>query len=174
MILILIGVSGIGKTTIGKLLAAQTGWHFEDADDYHSAENKKKMAAGIPLNDDDRWPWLSTLHNRMSVYLQEGCGAIFACSALKERYRERLVEGFDDDAFRFVDLQAPVDVVRQRLRAREHEYMNPQLLDSQVAAFEKPSQAWSVSVAGRPEDAVEEIVDYLKADGLLSAAKESK
>ena len=174
MILILIGVSGIGKTTIGKLLAARTGWRFEDADDYHSAENKQKMAAGTPLTDNDRWPWLNTLHDRMSLYLTEGRSAIFACSALKEKYRECLVEGFGDDAFRFVDLQASINIVRQRLQEREHEYMAPQLLDSQVAAFETPSRAWSVSVEGRPEEAVNEIMEHLQADGLLTAAKENQ
>ncbi len=174
MILILMGVSGIGKTTIGKLLAARTGWRFEDADDYHPADNKRKMAAGIPLTDDDRLPWLSILHDRMSRYFQENRSAIFACSALKKKYRQRLVDGFGSHEFRLIDLVAPVEVLRTRLRARRHEFMSTQLLESQIETFEKPAQAWSISVAGRPEEAVDAIMQHLKNEGLLTAARENE
>jgi carbohydrate kinase (thermoresistant glucokinase family) len=168
------GVSGIGKTTIGKLLAARTGWRFEDADDYHPHENKEKMAAGIPLTDQDRLPWLKTLHDRMSRYFQEDRNTIFACSALKKQYRERLVDGFGDKEFRLIDLHAPIGVLRNRLHGRQHEFMNPQLLESQIEAFERPSQAWSVSAAGKPEEAVDEIMACLKKEGMLTAAKENE
>src|SRR5277367_2053711 len=94
MIVVLMGVSGVGKTTIGKLLAARTGWKFEDADDYHPEENRRKMAAGIPLTDADREPWLKAMHERMLRYRQKGENVILACSALKQRYRDLLANGF--------------------------------------------------------------------------------
>jgi gluconokinase len=168
MILILMGVSGIGKTTIGKLLSARIGWQFEDADDYHSEENRRKMAAGIPLTDADRAPWLTILHERMAQYLHGGRSVIFACSALKRQYRERLVESFAENELRFVYLYAPVAVVTERIHARYHAYMNPNLLDSQMATLEEPSAAWSVSVsvAGSPEQSVNEILARLREAGL--------
>ena len=173
MIVVLMGVSGAGKTTIGALLAERTGWKFEDADDYHSEENRKKMAAGIPLTDADRKPWLNALHERMVQYRQKGEDVIFACSALKEEYREVLASGFAAGEVRFVYLHAPVAILRERVQARHHPYMNPALLDSQLATLEVPSDAWSVSVTGTPAEAVEEILARLREAGLLtSGAKE--
>jgi gluconokinase len=102
MILILMGVSGVGKTTIGKVLAARTGWRFEDADDYHPEQNRRKMAAGIPLTDADREPWLKALHERMVQYRQKGESVILACSALKQQYRDLLEDGFANNEMRFV------------------------------------------------------------------------
>jgi carbohydrate kinase (thermoresistant glucokinase family) len=174
MILILMGVSGVGKTTIGKLLAERTGWTFEDADDYHSEANRAKMTAGIPLTDDDRLPWLATLHDRMSRYFQEDRSAIFACSALKRKYRDRLVDGFGESEFRLIDLHAPAEVLKERLHARTHEYMNPNLLESQMETFEESSIAWPVSVAGSPEQSVNEILSRLRESGLLKARTEKQ
>ena len=172
MIVVLMGVSGAGKTTIGALLAERTGWKFEDADDYHSEENRKKMAAGIPLTDADRKPWLKALHERMVQYQQKE-NAIFACSALKEEYREVLASGFAAREMRFVYLHAPVAILEERMQARHHPYMNPALLQSQLATLEVPSDAWSVSVTGTPAEAVEEILARLREAGLLtSGAKE--
>jgi gluconokinase len=94
MIVVLMGVSGVGKTTIGKLLAARTGWKFEDADDCHPEENRRKMAAGIPLTDADREPWLKALRERMFQCRQNGETVILACSALKQQYRESLADCF--------------------------------------------------------------------------------
>lgn len=166
MIVVLMGVSGVGKTTIGKLLAARTGWKFEDADDYHSEENRRKMAAGIPLTDADRTPWLNALHQRMLQYQQQAEHAIFACSALKQQYRELLSVGLANDELRFVYLHAPVALIKVRMHARHHPYMNPDLLESQLATLEAPSDAWSVSAAGRPKEAVEEIFSRLREAGV--------
>ena len=172
MILVLMGVSGVGKTTIGKLLAARTGWKFEDADDYHSEANRQKMAAGIPLTDADRAPWLAALRERMLQYKQQGESVILACSALKQQYRELLAGGFAKNELRFVYLHAPAALIKERMKSRRHPYMNPGLLDSQLAELEVPSEAWSVSVAGSPEDAVQEILARLREAGLVSAAVE--
>lgn len=174
MILILMGVSGAGKTTIGKLLAERTGWTFEDADDYHSEANRRKMAAGVPLNDTDRLPWLATLHDRMARYFQEDKSAIFACSALKRAYRERLVDGFGTKEFRLIDLHAPAHILKKRIQARSHAYMNPNLLDSQIETFETSSIAWPISVAGSPEESVNDILAKLRESGLLTTRKEKQ
>ncbi|MGC2794693.1 MAG: gluconokinase [Candidatus Sulfotelmatobacter sp.] len=163
------GVSGVGKTTIGRLLAMRTQWNFEDADDYHSEENRRKMAAGIPLTDADRTPWLEALHERMLQYKQKGENAIFACSALKQRYRALLADGFSPAEIHFVYLHAPATVIRERMKSRRHSFMNPDLLDSQLAELEVPNDAWSVGVAGTPEEAVEEILAQMREVGLVSA-----
>jgi gluconokinase len=168
MILVLMGVSGVGKTTVGKLLSARIGWSFEDADDYHSEGSRRKMAAGIPLTDADRAPWLTALHERMVEYFQQGRNVVFACSALKQRYRERLAEGFAENEFRFVYLYAPASVIRERIQLRGHAFMNPNLLDSQMETIEEPSEAWTVSVAGSPEQSVDEILARLKETGQLT------
>ncbi len=172
MIVVLMGVSGVGKTTIGKLLAARTGWKFKDADDYHSEENRRKMAAGIPLTDTDRGRWLSALHERMLQYRQKGENVILACSALKQQYRELLAGGFANSEMRFVYLHAPASLIKERMKSRHHPYMNPDLLDSQLATLEVPSDAWPVSVSGRPEEPVEEILTRLREAGLLTIEAE--
>ena len=172
MIVVLMGVSSIGKTTIGRLLAARTEWKFEDADNYHSKENRQKMAAGIPLTDADRGPWLTALHERMVQYREKGESAIFACSALKQEYREVLAGGFAEKEMRFVYLHAPSALIRERMKARHHPYMNPDLLESQLATLEIPFDAWSVSVAGSPEEAAAEILTKLRETGLLTTGAE--
>jgi gluconokinase len=171
MILVLMGVSGVGKTTIGMLLAARIKWKFEDADDYHSEENRRKMAAGVPLTDSDRGPWLSALHERMLEYRQKAESAIFACSALKQEYREFLAAGFPNNEICFAYLHAPAALLRERMKTRRHPFMNSDLLDSQLATLEVPSEPWSIevwpiSVAGTPEEAVEEIIGRLRGEGL--------
>jgi gluconokinase len=171
MIVVLMGVSGVGKTTIGKLLAARTGWDFEDADDYHSEESRRKMADGIPLTDADRKPWLNALHQLMSRYQQRGEHAIFACSALKQQYRELLSAGFTNNELRFVYLHASSALIKDRMDARHHSYMNPGLLDSQLATLEAPADAWSVRVDGSPQEAVDEILSHLRRAGVFSAAE---
>jgi gluconokinase len=167
------GVSGVGKTTIGKLLAARTGWNFEDADDYHSEDNRRKMAAGIPLSDADRGPWLNALHECILQYRQQAKSAVLACSALKQQYRKLLAADFAND-IRFVYLHAPAALIQERLNARHHPYMNSDLLDSQLATLEVPSDAWSISVAGSPKEAVEEILSRLRDAGVLTSAAEKQ
>jgi gluconokinase len=172
MIVVLMGVSGVGKTTIGKLLTARTGWKFEDADDYHSEENRRKMAAGIPLTDTDRELWLKALHERMLQYRRKGANAVLACSALKQRYRELLAAGFAKSEMQFVYLHAPPALIKERMKARHHPYMNPDLLESQLATLEVPSDALPVNVSGSPEEALEEILARLRAAGALTTAAE--
>ena len=174
MILVLMGVSGVGKTTIGKLLSARTGWPFEDADDYHPEANKRKMAAGIPLTDADRAPWLNALHKRMLEYREKGQNAIFACSALKEQYRKVLSDGFAPGEMRFVYLYASASVIAERMKRRHHPYMNPGLLQSQIETLEEPADAWRVSVEGTEEQAVQEILTRLREAGRLATGAEKK
>ena len=175
MIVVLMGVSGVGKTTIGNLLAVLSGWKFEDADDYHSEENRRKMAAGIPLQDDDRRPWLNALHERMLQYQQKGESAILGCSALKQGYRDVLAGGFAKNEMRFVYLHAPIALIEEHMKSRHHPYMNPGLLDSQLATLEIPSDAWSINVAGgSPEEVAGEIFARLREAGLLTTGAEKK
>ncbi len=169
MILVLMGVTGVGKTTIGTLLSARMGWKFEDADDYHSEENRRKMAAGMPLTDADRGAWLDALHERMLQYRQIRQSAILACSALTQQYRELLAGGFATSEMRFVYLHAPTALIKERIKSRRHPYMNPVLLDSQVATLEVPAESWHINVAGTPEESAEEILARLREAGLLAA-----
>jgi gluconokinase len=138
MIVVLMGVSGVGKTTIGTLLAERAGATFADADDYHSAANKAKMAAGKALNDDDRQPWLETLHGVLQGWSEAGKSGVLACSALKAKYRETLGAGVP---VHFVMLDGPKEMIAGRLAARKHEYFNPALLDSQLKTLEVPADA---------------------------------
>ncbi|MGB8918514.1 MAG: gluconokinase, GntK/IdnK-type [Candidatus Sulfotelmatobacter sp.] len=172
MILVLMGVSGVGKTVIGALLSARTGWKFEDADDYHSEESRRKMAAGIPLTDADRSPWLLSLHERVLRYFQKGESVILACSALKQEYREVLASGFAKSGMQFVYLHAPASLIKERIQSRHHPYMSPDLLNSQLATLEVPSDAWPISVAGSPEESVEKILARLREAGLFTTVTE--
>ncbi|MCC7263839.1 MAG: gluconokinase [Candidatus Latescibacteria bacterium] len=154
------GVCGSGKTTIGRLLAQQTGWPFYDGDDFHPRANVEKMARGEALGDADRQPWLELLAARIDGWLAEG-SAILACSALKESYRQTLVGGRSQ--VRLVYLKGSKDLIRQRLAARVHRYMPPTLLDSQFAALEEPTDALVVEVSSTPEAALTHIRSLLEA-----------
>jgi gluconokinase len=141
VIAVVMGVSGAGKTTIGQALARELGWRFLDGDDYHPPANVAKMAAGEPLDDDDRWPWL----DRLNSILRREENAVLACSALKEHYRHRLAEGIQ--RIEWVYLKGDFELIHSRLAQRRHRYMPASLLESQFAALEPPRQAITVDVS---------------------------
>lgn len=161
MIIVLMGVTGSGKSTIGHLLSERTGWQFADGDDYHSAENKRKMHAGIPLTDQDRAPWLVCLHDLLLDWSRKGESGILACSALKESYRKTISDGIPN--LRFVFLEVPRDLLEQRLHARKDHFMNPDLLDSQFATLEVPADALHVPSTNTPQETADLILERLKA-----------
>jgi gluconokinase len=161
MIVVLMGVSGSGKTTIGTLLAQRTGTIFADADDYHPQANKDKMRAGIPLNDEDRQPWLEILNGLLRGWYQSGEGGVLACSALKEKYRQTLESGIPANVITFVWLDPSKELLTERLAARHHAYMNPNLLDSQIATLEPPKDALKVENDRAPAEVVDEILQHI-------------
>ena len=155
MIVLVMGVAGVGKTTIGEALARALGARFIDADDYHPPENVAKMKAGVPLGDEDRWPWLKCLNEE----LKKEQRAVLACSALKESYRRRLAEGVKD--FKVVYLHGSAQLIRERMKTRKHRYMPAALLDSQLATLEPPLGAIAIDVAAPLEHSVAAIVEWL-------------
>jgi gluconokinase len=154
MVMLLMGVTGSGKTTIGRALAESLKWHFVDADDFHSPANVAKMRAGIPLDDADRAPWLASLHDAIVGWLQAGANVVLACSALKEAYRAQLLVSPE---VRLVYLRGSRLLISRRLSERHGHYMNPDLLDSQLAALEEPQDAVVVDVDGPVPQTVGEI-----------------
>ena len=162
MIVVLMGVTGSGKSTVGTLLAERWGTVFADADDYHPAANKAKMAAGNPLNDEDRQPWLETLNALMRGWIESGKGGVLACSALKEKYRETLSAGMPKGAIHFVLLDGSPELIAGRLAARRHEFMNAKLLESQFKTLEKPSDAFTIVNDRAPEIIVDEILEHVR------------
>jgi gluconokinase len=161
MIVVLMGVCGCGKTTVGRALAAAQGWAFHDADAFHSRANIAKMAAGQPLTDEDRWPWLDSMASAMGAILARGEHAVFACSALREAYRERLRRAGD---VRFVFLDGDFDTIAARLASRTHEYMPATLLASQFATLEVPVDALRLDVT-LPVQAQVEVIQHSVAPG---------
>jgi carbohydrate kinase (thermoresistant glucokinase family) len=163
VILVVMGVAGAGKTTIGRLVAAELGLPFHDADDLHSEENRRKMAAGTALSESDRGPWLEELASRLPLWEAEG-GAVLACSALRARHRAVLEQAVPGRAV-FVFLDADPELIRVRLVARTDHYMPASLLDSQLAALERPAagEALSVGVAGTPSRIAQSIVAEIRA-----------
>ena len=163
MIVVLMGVSGSGKTTIGTLLAARVGAVFADGDDYHPLANKQKMAAGQPLDDRDRQPWLEALNRLLQSWFAEGKSGVLACSALKASYRETLQAGMPKGAVNFVVLEGSKEMLAARLSERKHQFMNPGLLDSQLATLEVPSDAVRIVNDRAPEEIVSQILAQISA-----------
>lgn len=162
MIIIVMGVSGSGKTTIGQALAAVLHWSFSDADDFHSPANVEKMKNGIPLTDEDREPWLRSIRTAIEQWRRDEPGHVLACSALKGAYREIL--GQDDPGVKFVYLQGGFDLICKRLKERRSHFFNPALLRSQFDTLEIPKDALVVDVSGRLQDIVDGILATLKPD----------
>jgi gluconokinase len=152
MIIVVMGVSGAGKTTLGRRLAERLGMPFIEGDDFHPAANVAKMASGLPLDDADRWPWLDRLNEEIKKHRH----AVLACSALKEAYRERLLRGVGEALI--VHLRGEKALISERLKARKHRYMPASLLDSQFATLEPPRQAIVVDVGGDPAQCLERIL----------------
>ncbi|MGQ0512416.1 MAG: gluconokinase [Betaproteobacteria bacterium] len=155
MIVVVMGVSGAGKSTIGRMLADRLGFPFLDADEFHPPENVAKMASGTPLTDEDRRPWLDALNSR----LRDLPDAVLACSALKAAYRQRVAQGLPD--CRIVHLRGGIELIRDRLAARRHRYMPASLLESQFATLEPPRDAIEVDIAADAADCVEAIAARL-------------
>jgi gluconokinase len=159
VVIILMGVAGAGKTTVGKQLAQSLGWRFVEGDDFHPPANVAKMAAGIPLTDEDRAPWLERLRGLIQEALERGEPAVVACSALKERYRQVLT--VDPARVKWVYLWAPRELIASRLAQRTGHFMPLSLLDSQFAALEAPKDALQVDVTPGPDAVVAAIRERL-------------
>ncbi len=149
--IIIMGVSGCGKTTVGEALAARLGYAFYDGDDFHPPQNVTKMANGIPLDDTDRAPWLARLHDLLQEHIARGEGVVLACSALKRRYREQLRAG--NEGVRFVYLRGEFEVIWARMRSRPQHYMKASMLQSQFDALEPPTpdEAIPIPITATPE-----------------------
>ena len=168
--LIVMGVSGSGKSTIGEALAQRLGWRYEDGDSFHPPANVAKMSAGHPLTDEDRWPWLKAIAAEIDRCRQAGEHVIIACSALKHVYRDLLVQGHDD--IRMVYLKGTEHLIADRLGHRKGHFMPPGLLESQFATLEPPSPAErpiTVSIEAPVEVIVDHILQQLQPDQISSS-----
>ena len=162
MVVIIFGVSGAGKTTIGQLLAEEFGWRFYEADDFYSQANTDKMRQCVPLTDEDRWPWLESLRQVIKRCLAAGENAVLACSALKEAYRRRLRLNAD---VKLVFLRGDYELIANQLQQRRGHFMNPALLQSQFADLEEPQPtegAVVIELGRNPRELVQEIKSKLR------------
>ena len=159
MIVVIMGAAGSGKTTVGQRLAAALGWPFFDGDDFHPPASVAKMASGVPLDDEDREPWLARLRALIDEHASAGTSAVIACSALRQRYRERFLAGCSEA--RLVYLEADAALLAQRLAARAGHFFPAALLESQLAALEPPEDAIAIH-AGQPvADIVSAVIEAL-------------
>src|SRR5437667_1707949 len=149
MVIVLVGVAGSGKTSVGLALAAQLGWGFRDADEFHPLANVEKMSRGIPLTDRDRQPWLAAIRASIDETLARGGHTVVACSALKERYRQIIVS--DPARVKLVHLTGDRALIAERMRARQGHFMKPGMLSSQFSDLEPPRDALAVDIAPPPE-----------------------
>ena len=164
MVIVIMGVSGSGKTTIGRALAETLHWGFSDADDFHSPANVEKMKNGIPLTDEDREPWLRGIRAAIERWKRDEPGHVLACSALKGSYREIL--GLNDPDVKFVYLQGGFDLICQRLKERKSHFFNPALLRSQFDALEYPKDALVVDVSKEPQEIISAILVAIQQVGI--------
>lgn len=161
MIVILMGVTASGKSTIAAELVRLTGWSSAEGDDYHSEANKQKMHAGIPLTDRDRAPWLASLNQVIAGWVRDGKNGVMTCSALKRAYRDVLTKDIPEGICRFVLLEAPFAVLEQRITHRSGHFMNPDLLRSQLDTLELPQDALRVEATGEPAAVALNILNQL-------------
>jgi carbohydrate kinase (thermoresistant glucokinase family) len=159
MIIVVMGVSGSGKTTIGRQLAELLDWPFWDADDFHPPANIQKMSHGVPLTDADRAGWLAALASQIAARLAAGQSGVLACSALKQAYRDILQ--VDPAQVRFVFLRGSYALIQSRMQARPGHYMRPEMLSSQFATLEEPPEALSVDISLSPQEIVDQILTSL-------------
>jgi gluconokinase len=156
MVIVLMGVAGAGKTTIGRRLSDILQWQFHDADAFHSAANIAKMAQGSALTDDDRRPWLDSLRMALETWIRQNVNVVLACSLLKESYRSIVLSGYES-AVRLVYLKASRSILQRRLVGRTGHFAGANLLDSQMAALEEPGVATVLDASQSPEDLVRTI-----------------
>ncbi len=159
MFVIVMGVSGSGKTTVGELLAARMGWPFYDGDKFHPAENVAKMAAGTPLDDTDRAGWLAVLAGMIRTGMARGESGVMACSALKEQYRDSL--RVDPQQVQFVYLKGSFDLIWERMQRRQNHYMKAPMLQSQFDTLEEPVDVLTCDITQDPQQIVDTIVEHL-------------
>lgn len=158
MIIVVMGVSGCGKSTIGQQLADRVGWPFFDGDTFHPPANIDKMSRGIPLNDDDRSGWLAAIADRMRALIAADQSGVFACSALKQKYRDQLRVS---DQVKFVYLRGSYDLIWSRMQQRPGHYMKPNMLASQFETLEEPRDALTLDIELTPDQMVEHIIQTL-------------
>ena len=169
-VLVIMGVSGSGKSTVAGLLAGRLGWDLAEGDDLHPAANVAKMHSGQPLTDEDRWPWLDSISGWIRAHTEAGTPGVVTCSALKKRYRD-VLRGED---VVFVFLEGSKDRISDRLASRHGHFMPPALLDSQFEALEAPAadeNAITLSVGATPAEEAQEIIDRLHLEGAGAAAR---
>jgi gluconokinase len=158
MIIVVMGVSGCGKSTIGQMVADRLGWPFFDGDAFHPPANIDKMSRGIPLNDEDRSGWLAAIADRMRELIAADQSGVFACSALKQKYRDQLQVS---DQVKFIYLRGDYDLIWSRMQQRPGHYMKPNMLASQFEALEEPRDALTLDIGQPPNQLVEHIIQTL-------------
>lgn len=168
-IVVVMGISGSGKSTVGRQLAERLGWPFHDGDDFHPAQNVSKMSKGIPLDDDDRRPWLQTLHDALSEILKQGGNAVLAASLLKQEYRDLVLGGLA--GVRLVYLRADPRVIDERLQKRQGHFFQASLLATQLDILEEPTDALALSVEAPSAAIVSQIVDAFGLESPPRAAE---